>query len=65
MASNASSVSLKPGSNGAAFKLGLRLETGLPDINKETGQKSVDGAHKICPFLAAVRNNIAVDLALK
>ena len=64
-ASVASSVALKPGSNGAAFKLGVQLEIDLPDIDKETGRKIVDGAHKICPYSAAVRNNIEVDLALK
>ncbi len=64
-ASVASSVALKPGSNGAAFKLGVRLEIDLPGIEKETGQKIVNGAHKICPYSAAVRDNIDVDLALK
>ncbi|MGI9503105.1 MAG: Ohr family peroxiredoxin [Geminicoccaceae bacterium] len=64
-ASVESSVALKPGSDGAAFKLGVRLEVDLPGTNKETGQKIIDGAHKICPYSAAVKDNIEVDLVLR
>lgn len=64
-ASVAASVALKPGSNGAAFKLGVKLEIDLPGVDQDAGQKIVNGAHKICPYSAAVRDNIEVDLALK
>lgn len=36
----------------------------IPGVDKETGEKLVKAAHKICPFSKATRDNITVTLNL-
>lgn len=58
------SVALKPGSGGAAFVLGVAIEVALPGIPVEDAERVVAAAHRICPYSAAVKGNIDVDVSL-
>jgi Ohr subfamily peroxiredoxin len=47
---------------GTAFGLAVRLEVEIPGVDEPTCQKLVEEAHQICPYSAATRGNIEVDL---
>jgi osmotically inducible protein OsmC len=47
---------------GTAFGLAVRLEVEIPGVDEPTCQKLVDEAHQVCPYSAATRGNIEVDL---
>lgn len=44
------------------FLLQARLTVSLPGLDRETAEKVVNGAHRICPYSKATRGNIAVEL---
>ncbi|GGP28147.1 organic hydroperoxide resistance protein [Silvimonas amylolytica] len=46
------------------FFLQARLTVSLPGIDAETARAVVDGAHQICPYSKALRNNIHIELLL-
>jgi Ohr subfamily peroxiredoxin len=53
-------VSIGPA--GTAFALAVRLEVEIPGVDEATCQKLTDEAHQICPYSAATRGNIEVDI---
>lgn len=46
------------------LQLSVILDTYIPDIDIETGEKLVNEAHEICPYSRATRDNIDVTLNL-
>lgn len=53
------------GSNDSGgFKLAVKLEVSLPDLEKAQAEKLVEAAHQVCPYSNATRGNIQVELAL-
>ena len=46
------------------FQLAVILDSYLPTVDVETGEKLVNKAHEICPFSRATRDNIDVTLNL-
>lgn len=44
--------------------LGVTLDCLLPTVDTQTGEKLVNGAHEICPYSKATRDNITVKLNL-
>ncbi len=46
------------------LQLSVILDTYIPNINIETGEKLVNEAHEICPYSRATRDNIDVTLNL-
>jgi Ohr subfamily peroxiredoxin len=57
-------VSLGPNDNGAGFTLAVELHVTLPSADAETAKDVVRGAHMICPYSNATRNNIDVKLSV-
>lgn len=49
---------------GGAYGLAVQLDVHVPDIDRETAQKVVDGAHEVCPYSNATRGNIEVELVV-
>ncbi|CAO3677949.1 unnamed protein product [Umbelopsis ramanniana] len=45
--------------------LAVELQVESPDIEKADLQKIVEGAHKVCPYSRATRDNIEVKLTVK
>lgn len=46
------------------FFLEATLDSYLPTVDKKTGEKLINEAHKICPYSKATRDNITVNLNL-
>ncbi|MCB0372652.1 MAG: organic hydroperoxide resistance protein [Muricauda sp.] len=46
------------------FFLEATLDSYLPTVDKETGEKIINDAHEICPYSKATRDNITVHLNL-
>ncbi|MEM7485771.1 MAG: organic hydroperoxide resistance protein [Bacteroidota bacterium] len=46
------------------FFLEATLDSYLPTVDKETGEKLINAAHEICPYSKATRDNITVHLNL-
>ncbi len=46
------------------FMLAVNLEVSIPDVDRETAQQLLEGAHEVCPYSNATRNNIEVNLSL-
>ena len=46
------------------FQLSVVLDSYLPGVDVETGEKLVNEAHEICPYSRATRDNIDVTLNL-
>lgn len=46
------------------FFLEAVLDSYLPTVDKETGEKLINAAHEICPYSKATRDNITVHLNL-
>ncbi|UZO79293.1 organic hydroperoxide resistance protein [Aquimarina sp. ERC-38] len=44
------------------FQLSVILDSYLPTVDIETGEKLVNEAHKVCPYSKATRDNIDVTL---
>jgi lipoyl-dependent peroxiredoxin len=49
---------------GNAFGLAVELDVHLPGVDEATARKVVEGAHEVCPYSNATRNNIEVTLKL-
>jgi len=56
-------VSLGTAADGG-FVLGVRLTVHLPGLTDEQKWTLVHGAHQLCPYSLAIRNNIDVDFAV-
>jgi osmotically inducible protein OsmC len=52
------------GATGGEYFLQARLNVSLPGIDREIGQKLVEGAHRRCPYSKATRGNIHVETNL-
>jgi len=52
------------GKDDDGFRLAVRLDVNLPELDKATAEKLVEEAHQICPYSRATRNNIEVKLAV-
>ncbi|OIK14520.1 organic hydroperoxide resistance protein [Bacillus sp. MUM 13] len=46
------------------FKLAVRLDVSLPDLEREEAKSFMEKAHEVCPYSKATRNNIDVTLIL-
>lgn len=46
------------------FQLSVVLDSYLPGVDKEMGEKLINEAHEICPYSRATRDNIDVTLNL-
>lgn len=46
------------------FQLSVILDSYIPGVDIETGEKLINEAHKICPYSRATRDNIDVTLNL-
>lgn len=49
---------------GSGFGLTASLVANLPNVDRVTAEQLVAAAHEICPFSAAVRNNVDVDISV-
>ena len=43
-----------------AFGIAVRLKVNLPGVDRESAQKVIDAAHKVCPYSNAIRGNVDV-----
>ena len=50
---------------GNAFGLAVELDVRLPGVDDKTAQEVVRGAHEVCPYSNATRNNIEVTLTVE
>ncbi len=57
-------VSLGPNDSGPGFMLAVELRVTLPGADAETAKDVVRGAHIVCPYSNATRNNIDVKLSV-
>jgi Ohr subfamily peroxiredoxin len=48
--------------DGGAFGLAVELDVHIPGVDEPTAQDVVKGAHEVCPYSNATRNNIEVTL---
>ncbi len=46
------------------FGIAVRLTVSLPGMDRAAAQALVDGAHKVCPYSNATRDNIPVEIKL-
>lgn len=53
-------VSLGKVDNGENFALGVVLAVSLPGLAEEQKRLLVDGAHQLCPYSRAIRDNVDV-----
>jgi lipoyl-dependent peroxiredoxin len=58
-------VGIGPGDNGPGYMLAVELRVILPGAEVETAKEVVHGAHMLCPYSNATRNNIDVKLSVK
>jgi osmotically inducible protein OsmC len=58
-------VGLIPVDNGSGRKLDTELHVTLPGADVESAKEVVRGAHMICPYSNATRNNIDVRLSVR
>ncbi len=49
---------------GGAYGIGVRLEIGLPQLQRAAAQELAQAAHQICPYSNATRGNISVELSI-
>ena len=47
-----------------AFGIAVRMNVHLPGMDRDTAQKVLDAAHKVCPYSNATRGNVDVQLRL-
>ena len=57
-------VSLVPGKDGARFALAVQLEVTLPHADHETAAQAAELADQVCPYSAATRGNIDVEITV-
>jgi osmotically inducible protein OsmC len=58
-------VGVCPNDDGPGFTLAAELHVTLPGADAETARDIVRGAHMVCPYSNATRNNIDVRLSIK
>ncbi len=49
---------------GVGFGLQAAIEAELPGVEPEVAQRLLDAAHQVCPYSAATRGNIDVQVTL-
>jgi Ohr subfamily peroxiredoxin len=49
---------------GGGFGLAVALDVHIPDVDEAIARELVDGAHQVCPYSNATRDNIEVTLAV-
>jgi lipoyl-dependent peroxiredoxin len=49
---------------GNAFGIAVELDVSLPGVDPATAHEVVEGAHRVCPYSNATRDNIEVTLKL-
>ncbi|MCY0904890.1 organic hydroperoxide resistance protein [Arthrobacter sp. H14-L1] len=49
---------------GGAYGIGVRMEIGLPHLERTAAQELAESAHLICPYSNATRGNISVELSI-
>jgi lipoyl-dependent peroxiredoxin len=47
------------------YGIAVRLDVGLPGMDRAAAQELVDAAHQVCPYSNATRGNIDVTLTVK
>jgi Ohr subfamily peroxiredoxin len=52
------------GTTDTGFGLAVKLEVELPALSKDEAQGLVEAAHQVCPYSAAIRGNIPVELTV-
>jgi Ohr subfamily peroxiredoxin len=57
-------VGLGPNDDGPGFTIAVELHVTLPGTDAETAKDVVRGAHMICPYSNATRDNIDVKLSV-
>jgi len=57
-------VAIGPNPEGVGFRLSVKLHAILPEADLEAANELVTGAHAICPYSNATRNNIEVKLSV-
>jgi lipoyl-dependent peroxiredoxin len=45
-----------------AFGIAVRMTVNLPGLDRESGQKVIDAAHRVCPYSNATRGNVDVQI---
>jgi organic hydroperoxide reductase OsmC/OhrA len=58
------SVSLGKVDNGEHFALGVVLAVSLPGLEEEQKRLLVEGAHGMCPYSRAIRDNVDVRIEI-
>jgi Ohr subfamily peroxiredoxin len=58
-------VGIGPGDSGPGYTLAVSLRVILPNAEAEAAKDVVHGAHMLCPYSNATRNNIDVKLSVK
>ena len=58
-------VAIGPGDSGPGFTLAVELRVILPNADAEAGKGRGAGAHTLCPYSNATRDNIDVKLSVK
>jgi Ohr subfamily peroxiredoxin len=58
-------VGLGPRDEGPGFGLSVALRVALPKLDRESAERLVASAHKVCPYSNAVRDNVDVQLEVE
>lgn len=45
-----------------AFGIAVRMKVSMPGLDKDSAQRLIDAAHKVCPYSNATRGNIDVTI---
>ncbi|PSH67090.1 organic hydroperoxide resistance protein [Phyllobacterium sophorae] len=57
-------VGIGPRDDGKGFGLDVALAVTLPGVEAEQAREIVDGAHVVCPYSEATRNNLNVRISI-
>jgi Ohr subfamily peroxiredoxin len=52
------------GATDGQYFLQARLHVNIPGVDRNTGEKLIEGAHRRCPYSKAVHGNISVETSL-
>lgn len=62
-ASVTATVGIGPKENGG-FGLTVEMDVSLPKVEPKRAEDIANGAHEVCPYADAIRNNVAVKLSV-
>ena len=57
-------VGIGVGDDDTPFALAVKLEVELPALTAEEARELIEAAHRVCPYSAATRGNIPVELSV-